>query len=203
MSNGSGWTIIQTFHKEPIHIDYLRKFNNNAQILEANISGAGIGLSKNTIWRNNDRFIREWISENISHIEYEKVAILEWDVLVTTSLMNIDLNGFYANQIINPSKDKWWMWSKEIPRLESIKDYALGVVPFGVIFLEKKCLQSYIDPEFDKLYNADIFCELRLGSHLNFCGFQSNSLNIKSISWVKYTGMIENNFYHPVKRKIV
>lgn len=197
----SNWTIIYTDHtKDYIHLDHLQKSNPDAQILCADIF---FGITeKKYAWRNGDKTVRMWLQNNIGKIISNNIALFEWDVLVSTKLPDIDINGLYAKNVRKPDTDPNWPWFKEIESLGSYKNYAIGVAPLGVLFMDKQCINTIIDPEFDDIYSKDIFSELRLPTILNSRNIPISKYDFPDVVWTPTTyDKNKPGIYHAIKTK--
>jgi hypothetical protein len=192
------WTVIYTDHnKKFIHLNHLERNNPDAQILLADTSNK---FSRNFAWRNGDLLVREWLKNNYDKILYDNIAILEWDVLVNTKLPSQKITGLIGKQIYYPKNN--WYWFSEINLLEDYKQYALGIVPFGVLFMDKKSIDVLLDSRFDFLFNKNIYSELRLPTILNSRNIKINSLFMPHVSYLPVHFMNEQHIYHPIKSKI-
>lgn len=198
-SDKYNWTIIYSDHnKEFIHLEHLKNSNPNAQILLANIANK---YDHKYAWRNNDSILRQWIKNNISIIKHNNIALLEWDVLVTQKLPDIQIDGLMGKYVRTISSDPSWPWFKESRRLDMYKKHAIGVAPFGVLFMNKKCLDVIIDPEFDAIYNKDIFCELRFPTAINSKNINISTYHLPDVEWYSMSVKKQPGIYHCVKNK--
>ena len=195
------WDIIQTFHNEPIHLDHLKKSNPKANILLANISKYNADFKIKYRWRNSDIFIRRWIRDNRKDINSANIAIIEWDVLITQKLPDLNINGLLGKNIQYQNN---WYWFKESHLLGKYQQYSIGITPLCILFMDQKCIDAWIDPEFDVLYSSDIFCELRLPTILNSRGIKISRipLSLPNVSTLKSQYKNIPDIYHPIKEKI-
>lgn len=201
LADYSEWTVVYNDHSNSyIHLDAIKNSNPTAQILLGDLSS---NLSKHYCWRNSDNLIRNWLRNNISQIKNNKVAILEWDVLVTQKLPDIKLVGAMGKHIHKPTKNNGWKWFKEINKLEEYKKYAIGIAPLGILFIDRGSILSLIDSKFDDIFNKNIFCELRLPTILNSLDINISQYPMPNVQWhpVKYTN--QKSIYHAIKKRIV
>jgi len=194
------WTIVYVdFQDQYIHLDHLKKSNPDAQILLCDISN---DLPKVFVWRNNDKFIREWFRSNLDKIQHNNIAILEWDVVVTIPLPDIAVNGFVGRNLQRLNINQW-VWFNEINRLGRYKPYAMGSAPFCVQFMDRQCINRWVDQEFDDIYSEDIFCELRLPTILNYANVNMSEYSMPYVEWhvMEYYKDIPG-IYHAIKHKV-
>jgi hypothetical protein len=200
--NESSWTVIYTFHKECLHYDHLVKSNPQAYNMICNISN---NYTKKYAWRNSDKLIREWLKNNITKIQTNNIAILEWDTLITKKMPEtMEIDGVYAKYIRHYEKYPNWYWFKDKPKLNHLSKYACGLLSFGFLLLNIKAAECIIDKQFDFLYEEDIFCELRLGTIFNYSNIPMTEIVFPNIleGQKKITVSDKGDYYHPVKYKI-
>lgn len=196
-SNNYKWTVIYTdFQHKYLHLKHLEQSNPDAQILLSDISN---DHPKIIVWRNNDRYIREWLRENHHKIIHNNVAFIEWDVVVSTKLPDTNIDGFVGRnlQILGTNE---WLWFNEIDRLGKYKDYAMGAAPFAVQFMDKKCVDIWMSEEYDDIFSQDIFCELRLPTVMNHAGVKMSEHLLPYVEWhpMQYNKNIPG-IYHAIK----
>lgn len=130
-------------------------------------------------WRNCDRSIREFWKGAREHVHAKRVLFLEWDALVTIDLRTIfpagalrypGIEGVGVKSLVRDGRS--WGPMKEANRLPAeMRLAACGIAPLAVLMISSEALGAIIDPKFDPLFEADIFCELRLPSLLKWLGF--------------------------------
>lgn len=201
--NDNKWTIIYTYHDQPIHSKYIIKSNPDSNILLANISNT---LDKKYAWRNNDKLIRDWLKINLSSITTNNVIIAEWDTLISKKMPNFYVDGVYAKYIRHYKYYSHWYWFKDISQLENLQEYACGLLSFGFLILNIQSINILIDKTFDYLYDKDIFCELRLGTIFNYSQIPMHEIILQNIlegqKTLDKSKISElNDYYHPVKYK--
>lgn len=125
-------------------------------------------------WRNRDRMIRKWWLESGNLLQFDRVLFLEWDVLFRDSLHEILPVGDFICCDVKAPDISDWEWFGETDALpEQMRRDAWGASPFAVISLSRRCLQSMMEhPLAERLFEADIFCELRLPTLAKHCGFE-------------------------------
>lgn len=200
------WTILYTHHGMPIHLEYIKKYNPNAQIISINWIEQKYRQEfdqKQYAWRNCDKQIRLWLKDNIDLIKHNNIAILEWDVLLTKALPDLHIDKFYANEIKIPNIHGW-PWFKEKYKLKIIERFSAGIAPLAVIYCHKSHLYKWLSAEYDWLYNEDIFCELRLGSIINHMGIELAELGIETIQCrsINLDKIKIDCIYHKVKQQV-
>jgi hypothetical protein len=196
------WSIIYSYHNKPIHLEHLQQSNPNAQIILLDFSKNELGWDRQYIWRNSDKRIRIWAQKNADIIQYNNIAILEWDVLVTKSLPDFPVSGLYGGDIQIPGT-RHWDWFNEISRLpEEYQKYAIGISPLSVIFMNKYCIDNWIDTKYDSIYELDIFGELRLPTVINHAGLSIKKYTMPNVNDMKVLVQNIPDIYHPVKKYI-
>lgn len=194
------WTIIYVdFQHRYLHLNHIQKSNPDAQIILCDISN---DISKIIAWRNNDRFIRDWLKKNKNKIIHNNIAIVEWDVLITSALPNILVDGFVGRNLQKPGINKW-LWFKEIDRLGKYKNYATGAAPFAIQFFNKNAIDVWTSEEFNDIFLEDIFCELRLPTIMNYANINISEHLLPYVEWypAKYNKDVPG-IYHAIKYKI-
>jgi hypothetical protein len=193
------WDIIYTYHNEPIHLEYLKKSNPNANILLCDLSPYTPFLSVRYCWKNNDMMIRNWIRHNRQKIINPNIALLEWDVLITKELPDIKITGIVGKNIQDSNTD--WYWFRESSLLRQYEINKIGITPFAVLFMDQNCIDTWIDHEFDPLYCSDIISELRLPTLLNSKNIKISKISMPNVSATECTYKHIPDFYHPIKEK--
>jgi len=196
----SKWTIIYSdFQHQYLHLKHLEKSNPDAQILLADISN---DLPTIMVWRNNDRYIREWLRNNYHKILHNNIAFVEWDVLITINLPNINVCGFIGKHLQRPGINEW-VWFNEIDRLGKYKTHAMGAAPFAIQFMDKEAVNTWMSNEYDDIYAKDIFCELRVPTIMNYAGIKMSEYSLPFVEWhtIKYNKNIPG-IYHAIKYAI-
>ena len=54
----------------------------------------------------------------------------------------------------------------------ALRPHAAGIRPLAVVVLSRECLDALLRPEFDAVFAADLFCELRLATVVQAAGFR-------------------------------
>jgi histo-blood group ABO system transferase len=104
-----------------------------------------------------------------------------------------------GGQHIKRVENRDWVWLQEAERLaQGMVPY--GMAPLGVTVYHRAALDALISPEWDSLFDADVFCELRLPSVIAHCGFPLVELPLPHVR----AGSITPNWsvpgiYHAVK----
>lgn len=123
-------------------------------------------------WRNCDRSIRDWWRVNRGRMQANHFAFVEWDVVV-----NLDLRRCIVPHagLVGPVAEypplTPWCWWREIPRLPwNLQPFASSIRPLGALVASRQCLDAIASPQWDEVFEMDIFCELRLPTVAKACG---------------------------------
>lgn len=208
----SKWTIIycSNYRGNFIHAQHLRKFNPDAQILALDFTN---NYPTERIWKQCDLVIRPWLKENKHKIQHNNIAIVEYDVLMLQKLPDISLNNeMLVKRVLDPIEHSWWWFFSDKDQLGYLEPNACAINFFCFFAISKNCIDYWIDPKYDFLYeeHIDMQCELRVPTIL-----KSNGVNIReggddlmyNIHCLVETGEdieFDSNypgFYHPVKNK--
>ncbi len=94
---------------------------------------------------------------------------------------------FVASVVLGQQEWANWRWFREQQHLlpSKYRSYALGVNPLNGIFLSDRALSTIANTPDIPLH---IFCELRLGTLLNYHGFKHQELPLESSSNNVYFG---------------
>lgn len=156
-------------------------------------------------WRNVDRNIRAWWRNHGHEVASDHIVIFEWDVrcnLPITSLFT-PFEGLLCSQIKRlDDPGERWRWFDEIPKLPpELGRHPLGVVPLGVLQFSRRALDAMCAPEFDELFAADLYCEMRTPTLLNHLGFEIRTQpSLKHVTWYPLPYIwFRKGIFHPVK----
>ena len=152
-----------------------------------------------SLWRSCDRFLRDWWKQNHDKVSGTHLWLLEHDVLVTTSLPDCAGITGMGGQHIKRVENRDWVWLQEAERLaQGMVPY--GMAPLGVTVYHRAALDALISPEWDSLFDADVFCELRLPSVIAHCGFPLVELPLPGVRACNITpDWSVPGIYHAVK----
>lgn len=168
------------------------------------------GQAREEAWRNCDRTLRNWWAANRWRVPGEKIAVLEWDALVTCTLPRPE-GDLVVKEIKTQASTPDWKWFEENGRMPHWINHRVGVVPFGVSFWSRRALNMLTRPEFNDLFASDVFCELRTGSIISET-FGSNpslrsdygikTLDMPNVEWFELPYDGGEGIYHAVKHPI-
>lgn len=159
-------------------------------------------------WRNCDRNIRAWWQAHRNTVTVDRVLFLEWDVLVTQDLREVFparrvVPGLEGAALRTPVRDgRSWGVFEEVPRLpEAMRPHAVGIAPLSVVMLSRDALDAVCDPQWDDLFAADVFSELRLPTLVRFLGYpvQANARLLQVTCGPSFHPGNTPGIYHPVK----
>jgi hypothetical protein len=205
------YTIIYHYHSEPIHLESLKKYNQQHQIIDIHTKN---NLPKNIVWHNSDRNLRKYIKDYVHLIKNENVLLIEWDMYVNTSIPLMNFDGLYCKYAITPNISPQWQWWSEINKLpEEYRQYASGCPLLGFLGINIEILHKILDPKYDELFEMDMFCELRLATLVKYLRYNIYSFP-KNITHNMFTTdkefaekqpLLDPNtkgIFHPIKNKI-
>ncbi len=131
----------------------------------------GVSKSHTSAWRNCDLMAYAWYQSR--KIECSRWIMAEWDCFCTMNVNNffrrVSDMDFVAPSTRYPSRDPEWGWFREINRLGKLLPYAMGVSPFCGCVLSDRALSAM--SEMQRQENLDCFCDMRLATLGNACGF--------------------------------
>jgi hypothetical protein len=158
----------------------------HAAALQAANPGAGIhpnplpdlaGTERKTAWRNSDRAVRTWWSTHSATVATGHVLFLEGDVYANCDLAALldgpwtDADLVAANLKFQVAHRRAWPAFAELDRLpERMRADGCGIEPLAVLLMSRRGLDLICQPEFDEVFAADVFCELRLPTVLRHAG---------------------------------
>jgi hypothetical protein len=198
------WTIIiQTFGNKLPHLDTLRKYNSG-EIHICNGPKYRDPERKKFWWRNCDLTLRNFWKENRGKIKGNKIAVIEYDVLVNKRLPDFEPDGVFFPEVICEKDDPTWHWWREKSRInpsyQTKQLKIIGCRPWAVGFWQREALDALADKRWDYLFNYDLFCELRSPTVVLNSGFSVSSFPLTNVGW---TDTVYKDFgddiYHPVK----
>lgn len=153
-------------------------------------------------WRNHDRTIRDWWKENGHRVKSDYVWFFEWDALIRCNLskiyLNYDIHCAYPR--IHGIHD--WQWWRHISRLpKKLHRYSRGMVPFGNFAIKTSAMDRIADVEWDGLFNAEIYSELRFPTLAHYLGLQIiQEPSMRYCGHIPINGSItKEGIFHPVK----
>ena len=110
------WTIIYHYHDKPIHLSNIKASNPNCQIISTKLEH---NLIPKMAWKNSDRILRQNIKKFIDSIIYDKILLVEWDVVINQPIPDIDFDGLLSKASLS-DKNNGWCWWNEYHRLPEI-----------------------------------------------------------------------------------
>ena len=151
------------------HLATLRAHNPGLEIeVHEAVRSPGETLRRDA-WRNADRNLLRWWEEAKFRTDADYFFALEWDVFANVSLVDSlpeNPSDVLAAGLAHPVRDgRTWPPFKELRRLPAaMQRTACGVVPLAVLGLSRRALEELSHPAWEALFDADIFCELRLAT---------------------------------------
>ncbi len=155
-------------------------------------------------WRNCDRVLRDWWHQTGKFLEFDRVAILEWDVLFRQTLNHVFPPGdFVGRKIKLPGSQPDWPWFREIACLPaSARDSACGIAPLAILAVSRRCLSAIMEhPLSNEMFDADIFCELRFATLAKLSGFELVQCpdSLPNVEWHEVPPGNTSGVWHAVK----
>ena len=201
------------------HIKWLLK--SNPLIDFRIVIGKDSPHGKEYNWKNSDQVLRNWWRDFSSTVNNKKIAVLEWDTLVSCKLPKIpeeyDLVGamkFDENQDLrqrwipklmnDPTwKEENWMWWNDILKMDLDKDKkAVGLVSFGAMFMIREVLDAVCENKWDTVYSRSIQNELRFPTVASISGYRVGNINLPHVSWTDVKVGNTEGIYHSVDNSI-
>jgi hypothetical protein len=162
-------------------------------------------------WRNCDRNLREWWQDHGFAVKAERVLFLEWDVFCNVPLQPLipakaGRAGLVAASIKTAVRDaRSWPVFQETKRLPAhLRAWACGAVPFAALLIDRLALDALSAPQWDELFEADLFCELRTPTILRFLGMSVTACP----AWNEVTTQPRaipagfRGLFHPAKQEV-
>ena len=166
---------------------------------------------RNTMIHNHDKFLRDWIKDNIHKITTNNVAFFEWDVLLNKELPLTRIEGLHFWNALPPGHSM--VWGDDI--LNRVKDVETLVSPFAGFYTNKDFIEQMISDKYDYLYEQDIFCEVRISilAHLTGVKPETNREIFNQPNPLKKPESLNREYknkdkvpigcFHPIKQKII
>jgi len=148
------------------------------------------------LWRNTDRMIRQFWLQNRSVVTGDVIWWLEWDVYLKRSLPEFYGTGMGGKDI--KVQGQPWQWFKESDRLP-VNMRPIGIAPLGVSVFTRAALDEICRSEWDELYAADVFGELRTPSIIHNAGLVLSEVYLPRVRYHQVTLGNEDEVYHAVK----
>lgn len=203
------------FHKEPAicknHLEIFRKFNpktkiyglyggkkediDNFKCLEEYFKNIYVIPVDDPKWKwlHSDLAIRLWYRDVGKDIDFDSLAVIEWDMLVLDALENIyshipkETVGLTMPNLIKEVEDKWYWTSTEPHKSEwqellkiAKEKYDYREEPYGCIagglYLPKQFLESFSKIDPPELTHD----ELRLPLFCQILGFKFMNTNLRT-----------------------
>jgi len=172
-------------------------------------------------WKNSDQVLRDWWKKFSSTVNNDRIAVLEWDTLVTCELPEIpeeydlvgamkfnenpNLRGKWMPKIMkDPTwKEENWMWWNDLPKMNlQENDKAVGLVSFGAMFMRRQVLDAVCDKKWDTIYGRSIQNELRFPTIVSVSGHRIGEIDLPFVSWTDVGVGNSKGIYHSVDNPI-
>lgn len=196
-------------HRQP-HAKALRNANPGLAI---HVSEPVAGVNDSayvSAWRNCDRNIRSWWAANRLNVKTPSVIFMEYDVLCNVCLADhigplkrgVGAAGAAVMTAVAHSRSFWPF--REIPRLPlRLRGHAIAIAPLAFMQIARTALDEILHPEYDDAFDADIFCELRLPTIIEHCGYQIGALELPNVGVrVLHPAPDDRGIFHPVKQPV-
>ena len=171
-------------------------------------SGEETGLDG---WRNCDRNMREFWRAKRAEVAAQKVLFIEYDVFANVALGPLMPAlqkgcGIVCAAVKSPVRDgRSWFPFQETNRLPAeLQSVVIGTAPMAVLLCDRAALDAVLDAKWDAVFEADVFCEIRLGTIMRSEGFSV----VECSAWrgVGTRPMVPpggaSGIYHPVKMEV-
>ena len=169
-------------------------------------SAQGEGDERRKLWRNCDRNIREWWREHRDSVTEIAVLFLEYDVFCDVDLRGAmpplaPRCGLAAASLVTPVQHRHSYWPFEdlcnLPR--TMQGLACAAAPLAVLLISREALDAILSPEYDEVFAADIFCELRLPTVIRHAGYGVACMDLPHVGCSPVVPS-SPGVWHPVKK---
>ena len=187
------------------HLANLRASNPGLKVHVA-MGATGRGRAEaERIWRAGDRRILTWWRQNRGEVRARRVAFVEWDVVVNMDLRPMEACGAEMIGREMPRRGGDWVFWREVPRLDpELRAHATGLAPLAFVLIDRACLDALLLPRWDKIFAADIYCELRLPTVARAMGFSvaEHPMLMECRWWQRSHPGMRPGIWHAVKSTI-
>lgn len=172
-------------------------------------SAQGLGDDRRRMWRNCDRNIREWWRVHRDEVQTDSVLCLEWDVFADVDVRKFipplatDC-GIAAASIVTPvtAIRSYWPFEDIFRLPREMQGLACATAPLAVLLISRAALDAVLSTEYDAIFSADIFCELRLPTILRYAGFGVAAMDLPNVHCTPCRPT-EPGIWHPVKTSVL
>jgi len=168
----------------------------------------GVGDERKMMWRNCDRNIREWWRVHRDEVQTDSVLCLEWDVFCDVDLQTTipplatDC-GIAAASILTPvtAIRSYWPFEDIFRLPPEMQGLACATAPLAVLLISRAALDAVLSTEYDAIFSADIFCELRLPTIIRHAGFGVAEMDLPNVHCTPCRPTFAD-IWHPVKTPV-
>lgn len=190
------------------HAAALQAANPGLEIHACYSSHAATQQERLHLWRNCDRNIRAYWRDHRHLVAADAVLFLEYDVFCDIEITHlsaaldrgVDIAGAEVKSCVRHLRSYWPF--EDIPRLPRfMQGLACAIAPAGVLLISRPALDAILAPEYDAVFAADIFCEVRLPTVIRHAGLNVGSLPLPFVDATPKTPT-SPGIWHPVKSQI-
>ncbi|MBB5351113.1 hypothetical protein HNR46_001347 [Haloferula luteola] len=188
--------VITSIGGEMPHLDEFLKHNPDAEWYEdAAPRAKGVELTRR--WRSGDQRILDWWARNRTIVQKDRVAFIEADVRITTTLAQAFPAGGHFGCADVVRAGSAWPWFREIESLpEDLRPFACGVNPMSVVVFSREALDALLDVADQA---RGVFCELRLATLAASVGYPPTVLgSLANVHATRHL-TVESGVTHPCK----
>lgn len=156
----SQWTIIycKRYDGYAPHLNAIKISNPEHQLIVLDTAN---NYPPHKGWMECDLILRSNIKENLSKIQYNNVALLEWDVLLLDNLPDMDINHLYADDVYY-NGGPWIPTAKRHFKNTEYEQFIVCASRFCFYMMPKLALEIWTNPENDIWFEKSMSCEVRL-----------------------------------------
>jgi hypothetical protein len=215
--------------KIPCHIKSFIEYNDDTDIYIITCNRASIeGVDDGWKWKTADyTMIREWWRFNRDKVKLDKLFYMEWDVLANIKITDdmftdgVRTSTTFQEYKETPPEQSWkdvpWWWGEDGDKLPVELKRAATSSMTCMLWLNADALDKLILPEWSKIWETDIICEMSLPTILRYYNVPlydwSNTLGFMRCHCIEISPETELDvidkiktkqpgIYHPVKGTI-
>lgn len=198
----SKWTIIycKRYDGYAPHLNAIRISNPQHQLLVLDTKN---NYSPHKAWMECDLILRSNIKKNLSKIQHNNIALLEWDVLLLDNLPDMNINHLYATDVYYTG-GPWIPAAKRHFRNTEYSKFIVCASRFCFYMMPKMALEIWTNPEHDIWFEKSMSCEVRLPTLCRKYGIEPITFDKPYLIRGKdnIPLICGKNIYHPILKQL-